>query len=76
MLARRRQLEAELAALEAHPGLQGYDVSAPPQAFPPADAHSRTSSSSSLILRLLPTRGTSVSVVLANAPQDIRNQTR
>ncbi|GJE93068.1 HVA22/TB2/DP1 family protein [Phanerochaete sordida] len=47
VLERRRQLEAELAALEAHPGLKGYDA-APPQAFPPADAHSRTSSSSSL----------------------------
>ena len=47
VLERRKQLEAELAALESHPGLQGYDVSQPPQAFPPAD-HSRTSSSSSL----------------------------
>ncbi|EKM57323.1 uncharacterized protein PHACADRAFT_255023 [Phanerochaete carnosa HHB-10118-sp] len=48
VLDRRRQLEAELAALDTHPGLQGYDVSEPARPFPPADGHTRTSSPSSL----------------------------
>lgn len=49
VLDRRRQLEAELAALAEHPELQGYDVSPGPSVpMPPANNHSRTSSSSSL----------------------------
>lgn len=48
VLDRRRQLEAELAALSAHPELQGYDVSAPSMPIPSANDHSRNSSSSSL----------------------------
>jgi receptor expression-enhancing protein 1/2/3/4 len=48
ILDRRRQLEAELAALSSHPELQGYDVSAHSVPIPPAGSHSRTSSSSSL----------------------------
>ena len=51
VLDRRRQLEAELAALSSHPELQGYDVSAPSMPTPPADNHSRNSSSSSLRAR-------------------------
>lgn len=48
VLDRRRQLEAELAALSSHPELKPYDTSAPSVPIPPANNHSRTSSSSSL----------------------------
>ncbi|KIP04829.1 hypothetical protein PHLGIDRAFT_36735 [Phlebiopsis gigantea 11061_1 CR5-6] len=52
VLDRRRQLEAELAALSSHPDLQGYDIDdavVPPR---PEEIHTRNSSSSSLRERI------------------------
>lgn len=48
VMERRRQLEAELAALTSDPSAEPYDVSSPAVLIPPADSRSRTSSSSSV----------------------------